>query len=49
MLKFDIGKIMKKPTIKGKIFYIETLDDLVDGYYEDLNMEDLLEIALTGK
>lgn len=47
VLKFDINKVMKKPTIEEQVFYIETLEDLVYEYMEVLNMENPLEIALT--
>ena len=39
-MKFNIIDIMKKPTIEGKVFYVETLEDMVDEYLEELNMED---------
>ena len=46
-MKFNIIDIMKKPTIEGKVFYVETLEDMVDEYLEELNMED--DLLPTGK
>ncbi|XP_024010269.1 uncharacterized protein LOC112085298 [Eutrema salsugineum] len=46
-LKFDIKDKMKKPTIEGQCFDIETIDELADEILEELNLEDPLQIALT--
>ncbi|XP_024004869.1 uncharacterized protein LOC112082015 [Eutrema salsugineum] len=36
VLKFDINEVMKKLTIKGQVFYIETVDQLADELLEEL-------------
>ncbi|XP_024010915.1 uncharacterized protein LOC112086236 [Eutrema salsugineum] len=46
-LKFDVNEMMKKPTIEGQVFYVETMDELADELLEELNTEDYLQIALT--
>ncbi|XP_024010675.1 uncharacterized protein LOC112086130 [Eutrema salsugineum] len=38
-LKFDVKEMMKKPTIEGQVFYIETMDELADKLLEELNPE----------
>ncbi|WZZ44623.1 hypothetical protein YC2023_040882 [Brassica napus] len=47
VLKFDIRDVMKKPTIEGQVFYIETMDSLADEFLEELAIEDSLQHALT--
>ncbi|XP_024005930.1 uncharacterized protein LOC112082768 [Eutrema salsugineum] len=46
-LKFDVKEMMKKPTIEGQVFYVETMDELADELLEELNTEDHLQITLT--
>ncbi|CAA7021430.1 unnamed protein product [Microthlaspi erraticum] len=48
-LSFDIKRSMKKPTIDGQLFWVETLDQLADEYLEELATEDQLQLALTEK
>ena len=47
VLKFDIRDVMKKPTIEGQVFYIETMDALADEFLEEMAIEDSLQHALT--
>lgn len=47
VLNFVVQDVVKKPTIEGKVFYLETLEEMVDEYLEELNMEDSLEVAIT--
>lgn len=49
ILKFDIKKIMNKHTIDGQMFWIETMDELVDELLEELPIEDSLQVELTRK
>ncbi|XP_024016353.1 uncharacterized protein LOC112089829 [Eutrema salsugineum] len=46
-LKFNVKEMMKKLTIEGQVFYIETMDELSDELLEELNLKDHLQIALT--
>uniref|UniRef100_A0A1J3FJJ7 Aspartic peptidase DDI1-type domain-containing protein n=1 Tax=Noccaea caerulescens TaxID=107243 RepID=A0A1J3FJJ7_NOCCA len=46
-LKFDIKDVMKKPTIEGQLFWVETLDQLADEYLKELAAEDQLQLTLT--
>ncbi|XP_024010603.1 uncharacterized protein LOC112086032 [Eutrema salsugineum] len=39
-LKFNVNEMMKKPTIEGQVFYVETMDELADEILEELNTED---------
>ncbi|CAA7035237.1 unnamed protein product [Microthlaspi erraticum] len=48
-LSFDIKRSMKKPTIDGQLFWVETLDQLADEYLEELATEDQLQLTLTEK
>ncbi|XP_024011336.1 uncharacterized protein LOC112086597 [Eutrema salsugineum] len=38
-MKFDVKEMMKKPTIGGQVFYIETMEGLSDELLEELNTE----------
>ncbi|KAL1199618.1 hypothetical protein V5N11_019383 [Cardamine amara subsp. amara] len=49
VLTFDINKVMKKPTIEGKVFYIEEMDALADELLEEITLEDSLQCSLTIK
>ncbi|KAG7552338.1 Ribonuclease H-like superfamily [Arabidopsis thaliana x Arabidopsis arenosa] len=46
-MTFDITNTMKKPTIEGKVFWIEEMDMLADELLEELAEEDHLQSALT--
>jgi len=46
-MTFDITNTMKKPTIEGKVFWIEETDMLADELLEELAEEDHLQNALT--
>jgi len=46
-MTFDIKKTMRKPTIQGRVFYIEEMDRLADELLEELNEKDHLQSALT--
>ncbi|KAG7559515.1 Integrase catalytic core [Arabidopsis thaliana x Arabidopsis arenosa] len=46
-MTFDITNTMKKPTIEGKVFWIEEMDMIADELLEDLAEEDHLQSALT--
>ncbi|XP_024009423.1 uncharacterized protein LOC112084505 [Eutrema salsugineum] len=45
-MKFDVKEMMKKPTLGGQIFYIETMEELADELLEELNTEDPLQVVL---
>ncbi|KAG7530591.1 hypothetical protein ISN45_Un28g000010, partial [Arabidopsis thaliana x Arabidopsis arenosa] len=46
-MTFDVKDAMKKPTIEGKLFWIEEMDQLADELLELLAEEDHLNSALT--
>ena len=46
-MTFDITNMMKKPTIEGKVFWIEETELLADKFLEELADEDHLQSALT--
>ncbi|XP_024011363.1 uncharacterized protein LOC112086622 [Eutrema salsugineum] len=46
-MKFNVKEMMKKPTIGGQVFYIETMEELADELLEELNTEDPLQVVLT--
>ncbi|KAG7564207.1 Integrase catalytic core [Arabidopsis suecica] len=46
-MTFDITSTMKKPTIEGKVFWIEEMDMIADELLEELAEEDHLQSALT--
>ncbi|KAG7559429.1 Integrase catalytic core [Arabidopsis thaliana x Arabidopsis arenosa] len=46
-MTFDITNTMKKPTIEGKVFWIEEMDMLADEMLEELGEKDHLQSALT--
>ncbi|KAG7559430.1 hypothetical protein ISN45_Aa05g010270 [Arabidopsis thaliana x Arabidopsis arenosa] len=46
-MTFDITNTMKKPTIEGKVFWIEEMELLADELLEELAEEDYLQSALT--
>ncbi|XP_024013386.1 uncharacterized protein LOC112087749 [Eutrema salsugineum] len=46
-MEFDVKEMMKKPTIGGQVFYIETMEELADELLEELNAEDPLQVVLT--
>jgi len=46
-MTFDVKDAMKKPTIEGKLFWIEEMDHLADELLEELAEEDHLNSALT--
>ncbi|XP_024013196.1 uncharacterized protein LOC112087517 [Eutrema salsugineum] len=46
-LTFDMNEMMKKPTMEGQVFYVETMDQLADELLEELTLEDPLQVTLT--
>ncbi|KAG7594128.1 Ribonuclease H-like superfamily [Arabidopsis thaliana x Arabidopsis arenosa] len=46
-MTFDITNTMKKPTMEGKVFWIEEMDMIADELLEELAEEDHLQSALT--
>ncbi|KAL1205197.1 hypothetical protein V5N11_016049 [Cardamine amara subsp. amara] len=47
IMKFDIDKVMKKPTIGGQLFRIEEMNLLAEEMLEELVEKDHLKTALT--
>ncbi|CAA7029248.1 unnamed protein product [Microthlaspi erraticum] len=47
VMKFQIDKTLEKPTIDGFSFLVDNLSEVSEGVYEELIMDDPLEVALT--
>ncbi|XP_024004992.1 uncharacterized protein LOC112082123 [Eutrema salsugineum] len=46
VMNFDMDKLMKKPTIDGKTFYVDTLTGFAEEMFQEMHPADLLERAL---
>ncbi|XP_024015867.1 uncharacterized protein LOC112089123 [Eutrema salsugineum] len=47
VMNFDMDKLMKKPTIDGQTFYVDTLTDFAEEVLHEMQPADPLERALT--
>ncbi|XP_010507594.1 PREDICTED: uncharacterized protein LOC104784237 [Camelina sativa] len=47
-MRFDMDKLVKRPTIDGQRFYVDTLSNLAEEIFQELHPEDPLERALVA-
>ncbi|XP_010495824.1 PREDICTED: uncharacterized protein LOC104772968 [Camelina sativa] len=45
-MRFDMDKLVKRPTIDGQTFYVDTLSNLAEEIFKELHPEDPLDRAL---
>lgn len=46
VMKFDLEKMIKKPTIDGQTFWIDTVDEITKEIMQAMHSEGPLEVAL---
>lgn len=46
-MKFNVERVLKKPTIDGHTCWVDTLSELIEEFVEEIHVEDPLQIALT--